>query len=88
MHMHWEIYFSKNQFFANDILTNTALYAIIPLVARKNIGVWHSLVVRLVRDQEVASSNLVTPTKSANWLIWLIRRFFLYSSGFSPLFIW
>ena len=26
------------------------------------IGVWLSLVERLVRDQEVASSNLVTPT--------------------------
>ena len=29
-----------------------------------NIGVWHSLVVRLVRDQEVVGSNPVTPTKS------------------------
>ena len=27
------------------------------------IGVWHSLVVRLVRDQEAAGSNPVTPTK-------------------------
>ena len=25
-------------------------------------GVWHSLVVRLVRDQEVVGSNPVTPT--------------------------
>ncbi len=25
-------------------------------------GVWHSLVVRLVRDQEAAGSNPVTPT--------------------------
>ena len=31
----------------------------------KNIGVWHSLVVRLVRDQEAAGSNPVTPTKIA-----------------------
>ena len=28
-----------------------------------NIGVWHSLVVRMVRDHEVAGSNPVTPTK-------------------------
>ena len=28
------------------------------------IGVWHSLVVRLVRDQEAAGSNPVTPTNS------------------------
>ena len=27
------------------------------------IGVWHSLVVRLVRDQEAVGSNPVTPTK-------------------------
>ena len=26
-------------------------------------GVWHSLVVRMVRDHEVAGSNPVTPTK-------------------------
>ena len=26
------------------------------------LGVWHSLVVRLVRDQEAAGSNPVTPT--------------------------
>ena len=26
------------------------------------IGVWHSLVVRLVRDQEAAGSSPVTPT--------------------------
>ena len=37
-------------------------------------GVWLSLVERLVRDQEVASSNLVTPT---------IKR-----GGMSPLFLW
>ena len=29
-----------------------------------NIGVWHSLVVRLVRDQEAVGSNPVTPTKT------------------------
>ena len=28
------------------------------------LGVWHSLVVRLVRDQEVVGSNPVTPTKN------------------------
>ena len=38
-------------------------------VAIKYFGVWHSLVVRLVRDQEVASSNLVTPTKKAEGLV-------------------
>ena len=35
---------------AADIMSNT-------------IGVWHSLVVRLVRDQEAAGSNPVAPTK-------------------------
>ena len=30
---------------------------------KNKIGVWHSLVVRLVRDQEAAGSNPVTPTK-------------------------
>ena len=31
-------------------------------ISGKNNGVWHSLVVRLVRDQEAAGSNPVTPT--------------------------
>ena len=31
----------------------------------KNIGVWRSLVSRLVRDQEAAGSNPATPTKKA-----------------------
>ena len=42
------------------VLTREKKFSII-ISAMKN-GVWHSLVVRLVRDQEVASSNLVTPT--------------------------
>ena len=29
---------------------------------KNKIGVWHRLVVRLVRDQEAAGSNPVTPT--------------------------
>ena len=41
---------------AADIMSNT-------------IGVWHSLVVRLVRDQEAAGSNPVTPTKQKAGLV-------------------
>ncbi len=33
------------------------------LLKKPNIGVWLSLVERLVRDQEAGSSNLLTPTK-------------------------
>ena len=42
-------------------LTKHDGFGIIPLL-RKN-GVWLSLVERLVRDQEAAGSNPVTPTK-------------------------
>ena len=46
-----------------------------------NIGVWHSLVVRLVRDQEVAGSNPVTPTISSvhnGFELWTLT--FLYQN--------
>ena len=34
---------------------------------KTHLGVWHSLVVRLVRDQEAAGSNPVTPTNIKNY---------------------
>ena len=45
------------------------------------IGVWLSLVERYVRDVEVASSNLVTPTKPKQ-LFTFCERLFLYSFRF------
>ena len=38
------------------------------IVEHEKNGVWHSLVVRLVRDQEAAGSNPVTPTIKKNHL--------------------
>lgn len=38
-----------------------AVFAFLAALYNVAIGVWLSLVERLVRDQEVASSNLVTP---------------------------
>ncbi len=44
------------------------------LISVANIGVWLSFVERFVRDEEVACTNLVTPT---------IRPLFIRDSGFS-----
>lgn len=37
------------------------------------IGVWRSLVARLIWDQEVASSSLVTPSLERNVIVFLVR---------------
>ena len=52
---------------ADDYATSAVAVGSNPSGIREklNNGVWHSLVVRLVRDQEAASSNLVTPTISS-----------------------
>ena len=66
------------------------------------IGVWLSLVERYVRDVEVASSNLVTPTWKRSeqsllfllyfrafsdiWLIFIFKFFLVYKVNFVPFF--
>ena len=51
--------------FKKNLLTSAEVRDIIHWCMRRiYLGVWHRLVVRLVRDQEAAGSNPVTPTKS------------------------
>ncbi len=45
------------------------------------IGVWHSLVVRLVRDQEAVGSNPVTPTKKTTRGLIPLVVFLVYATG-------
>ena len=42
------------------------------------IGVWRSLVSRLVRVQEASGSNPDTPTKEARWFLYETVVLFLY----------
>ena len=58
-------------------MPNPAIYAILIYV----VGMWHSLVARIVRDDEAAGSNTVIPTiykKSETSPIGLV--FFLYAA--------
>ena len=55
------------QLIRNQQVTSSSL-----VVGSNSGGVWRSLVARFVRDEEVAGSNPVTPTKSS------VRKVFTY----------
>ena len=72
-------------------LTSKKRFDIIIKLKKYFFGVWHSLVVRLVRDQEVVGSNPVTPTKKEPTFVYDKCGFFstksVLSDGINPAFV-